>query len=71
VQNARRFRDKEALSLKIAQYISDPKAAESLRETAAQNFAKAEELEKRTRDADPATPERSEGSGDREKPSSA
>jgi len=40
VQNARHFRDKAALCLKIAQYLSDPKAAESLRESAAQNFAR-------------------------------
>jgi hypothetical protein len=56
VQNARHFRDKAALCLKIAQYLSDPKAAESLRESAAQNFARAEELEKRTRDAEQGAP---------------
>ena len=48
MQTARFFRDQAALCLEIALHISDPHAAEDLRETAVRYFARATELENKT-----------------------
>jgi hypothetical protein len=54
MQNARYFRDQATLCLEIAQHMSDPQAAENLRASAADHFAIAAELEKRTEVRTPA-----------------
>jgi hypothetical protein len=52
MQTPRHFRDQATLCLEIAQHISDPRAAENLRATAAQHFAQAVELEKQAGPSD-------------------
>jgi hypothetical protein len=44
--NARYFRDQASLCLEMAQQMSDPRAAENLRASAASHFMKAIELER-------------------------
>jgi hypothetical protein len=52
VYNARYWREQAALCLEIARQISDRRAADNMRATAAQYFARATELDKRSGAAD-------------------
>jgi hypothetical protein len=56
MQSAGCFREQAALCLEIARHISDPQAVDKLRARAAEHFASAHEVERRTEIADSSRP---------------